>query len=324
MVRVYEAKMMHQFDHRFGTYAGQTKAQANQGKLPELDDDDHADPSLLSLPLHWVEAQQFEDLISQYPQRNWLFAYRDITSAVVLRTTIASIIPRTAAVDPCRIIYFSEAVTAGQVSCFLAMFNSLVFDYCARQKVSGNHLAIFILSQLPVIPLSQFDERDREFIVPRVIELVYTAWDLQAFALDVLTEVGAETWNQWFPANPATLSAEGHVTVKPFAWDSSRRAYLRADLDAWYARKFGLNRKQLRFILEPADLTTRELENILNSFEEVNDPLEETAYHQRCSNNEFPSETFRVLKEREIRQFGEYRTRNLTLQAWHRLNTFSQ
>ena len=29
--------MIHQFDHRFGSYEAQSKAQANQGKLPELD-----------------------------------------------------------------------------------------------------------------------------------------------------------------------------------------------------------------------------------------------------------------------------------------------
>ncbi len=31
---------------------------------------------------------------------------------------------------------------------------------------------------------------------------------------------------------------------------------------------------------------------------------------------DFLGETFRVLKEKEIRQFGEYRTRRLVLEAW--------
>ena len=34
---------------------------------------------------------------------------------------------------------------------------------------------------------------------------------------------------------------------------------------------------------------------------------------------EFPGETFRVLKEKEIKQFGEYRTRRLVLEAWGRI-----
>ena len=35
----------------------------------------------------------------------------------------------------------------------------------------------------------------------------------------------------------------------------------------------------------------------------------------------FPRETFRVLKEKEVRQFGEYRTRRLVLDAWDAFTT---
>jgi len=31
---------------------------------------------------------------------------------------------------------------------------------------------------------------------------------------------------------------------------------------------------------------------------------------------DFHGETFRVLKEKEVKQFGEYRTRRLVLEAW--------
>ena len=34
---------------------------------------------------------------------------------------------------------------------------------------------------------------------------------------------------------------------------------------------------------------------------------------------DYLSETFRVLKINEIRQFGEYRTQRLVLEAWDRL-----
>jgi hypothetical protein len=40
--------MVHHFDHRFGTYEGQTDSQANQSKLPELDEAQHADPERVS------------------------------------------------------------------------------------------------------------------------------------------------------------------------------------------------------------------------------------------------------------------------------------
>lgn len=38
-----------------------------------------------------------------------------------------------------------------------------------------------------------------------------------------------------------------------------------------------------------------------------------------CNCPDFPGETFRVLKEKEERQYGEYLTRRLVLEAWDRL-----
>lgn len=64
-----------------------------------------------------------------------------------------------------------------------------------------------------------------------------------------------------------------------------------AELDAWFARAYGLTRDELRYILDPAD---------------VHRP-------------DFPGETFRVLKEKETAKYGEYRTRRLVLEAWNRL-----
>src|SRR5690606_12987326 len=61
-----------------------------------------------------------------------------------------------------------------------------------------------------------------------------------------------------------------------------------AELDAYYARLYGLSRDELRYILDPADIY----------------------------GPEFPGETFRVLKEKEIKQYGEYRTQRLVLAAW--------
>jgi hypothetical protein len=82
-------------------------------------------------------------------------------------------------------------------------------------------------------------------------------------------------------------------TGEPFTWDEVRRAQLRAELDAYYARLYGLTTDELRYILDPKDV----------------------------HGETFPGETFRVLKEKEIRQFGEYRTKRLVLGAWGRMET---
>jgi hypothetical protein len=82
----------------------------------------------------------------------------------------------------------------------------------------------------------------------------------------------------------------GHTAV-PYEWNEDRRALLRAELDAWYARAYGLTREELRYIIDPADVMGAD----------------------------YPSETFRVLKNNEMKKFGEYRTRRLVLEAWDRM-----
>jgi len=259
--------MIHQFDHRFGTYYGQTSAQANQGKLPELSDCESSAPDFLPVPRYWMESIHLDNYISKYTNRKWLLVYRDIASSVVLRTSIATIIPRTFASETCKVIYFDDSINVKFVPCFLGNLNSLMFDYCARQKVSGNHLSSFIFKQLPIIPPETYTQSDINFIAPRVLELVYTAWDMQPFAQDM------------------------GYNGAPFVWNPERRVTLRAELDAYYAYLYGLTRDELRYILDPADI----------------------------HGSDFPSETFRVLKNNETKKYGEYRTQRLVLEAWDQM-----
>jgi len=205
------------------------------------------------------------------------------------------------------LILFADVV-AYQVACFLATISSLTFDFVTRQKVGGTHLTYTYLNQLPVLPPDRFSAADIAYIVPRVVELVYTAWDIKAFAEDVWQEADASLRTLILErrmANHRDTEAQSSEDIKtlclrasvvnsdpppPFIWQEERRAIARAELDARIARLYGLNRDELRYILDPHD---------------VHGP-------------DFPGETFRVLKEKEIKQHGEYRTRRLVLEAWDR------
>jgi len=48
----------------------------------------------------------------------------------------------------------------------------------------------------------------------------------------------------------------------------------------------------------------------------VRDELRNILDLKEVHGEDFPGETSRVLKEKEIKQFGEYRTRRLVLEAW--------
>ena len=67
----------------------------------------------------------------------------------------------------------------------------------------------------------------------------------------------------------------------------------------------------------PHGLRERELSDILDPWE---DPIASGPHLLPAEPAlDFPGETFRVLKNKEEKAFGEYRTRRLVLEAWERL-----
>lgn len=261
---LYEAKLIHQYDHRWATYE-------NDGISRDLTDKEKSDPRRAIVPRYWVDASLVQEKMRERSwNHGWLMGWRDITGVEKIRTTIASIIPLAGVGNTAPLLMTSQPAT--MAACLFGNLNSLVLDYVARVKVGGIHLTFGYLKQFPVIPPARYSERDLAFIVPRVLELTYTACDLQPWALD--------------------LGFKG----EPFPWNTERRAQLRAELDAYYARLYGLTRDELCYILDPAEVMGRD----------------------------YPSETFRVLKKSESREFGEYRTKRLVLAAWDSLERNSQ
>jgi hypothetical protein len=352
---LYEGKMLYHFDHRYGTYENATEANIREGSLPQLPAARKEDPCCELLPRYWVAEDHVADRLRNYTRR-WFLAFREVTNSIVERTAVFAALPRVAVGHKAPLLMTGDGVPAPKVACLLAASNSLAFDYAARQKVGGTSLSLFILKQLPMPTPDAYSAADLLFIVPRVVELTYTAWDIKAFADDVWRESGewrmangerqngdaqdhsplathhspalraaleaqweanrSETGgHEWAPPEWAEIAADG-CPLPPFKWSDDRRAVLRAGLDAWYARLYGLTRKQLRYILDPHGLSERELADILDPWE---DPTCQGPHLLPAEPAlDFPGETFRVLKEKEEKAYGEYRTRRLVLEAWGR------
>jgi len=256
LVPLYEAKLIWHFDHRWATFDGDDTR--------DLTIIEKGNPSFYVTPRYWVPVSEVDAQLDGW-DRNWFLGFRDVTNATNERTAIFSIIPKIGVGHTLPLMFTNEETI--KISCLLGNLNSFVFDYIARQKVGGIHLTFMYLKQLPILPPSAYTPADIEFIAPRVLELVYNAYDLRPFAED--------------------MGYHG----EPFRWDEARRAQLRAELDATYARLYGLTRDELRYILDPKEV----------------------------HGEDFPGETFRVLKEKEIRLYGEFRTRRLVLAMWDRL-----
>jgi N-6 DNA Methylase len=237
---LYEGKMFWHFDHRFGTYDGQTQAQANQGKLPELDEIQHANPNLLSLPRYWIKKATVQTVKSARNLGQYYIAFRDVTSAVVLRTCIFTVLPGVAVGHKAPLVIIGQDSPLAWGG-FLGCVNSLVLDYVARQGVSGSSLSYFILKQLPILPPSEYSgvcpwekySLLQDWIMPRILELTYTARDLKAFAED--------------------CGYDG----EPFRWDDERRFLLRCELDAAYFHLYGIEREDVDYILETFPIVKR-------------------------------------------------------------------
>jgi hypothetical protein len=206
---LYEAKYIHQFDHRFATI--------QNGQIVDADVSQKQDPNFSAQTLHMVETNEvLRRLQRRTTTRGWLCGFRSVSRATDERTAIMAILPEAAISNSINLVLNLN----GRLAAFLASnVNSFVFDFCCRQKVSGMNLNIWIFKQLPIIPPGRYSKPaytigvDRSFgnwILPRVMELVYTSNDLRRFAEDC-----------GFQGNP-------------FEWNEERRCLIRAELDAAY------------------------------------------------------------------------------------------
>lgn len=164
----------------------------------------------------------------------WLHVFRDITNSTNERTLVAAQIRESAVGHTGSLIDYESHARAVASTLVLANMNSIPFDWTARLSVGGTHMSFFIVKQLPVLPPEAYLERIRsilptyvELIVPRALELTYTADDLEGFARD--------------------LGFDG----PPFSWDANRRHCLQSELDAIYAHMYGLERTDMEWILDP-------------------------------------------------------------------------
>ena len=264
MLPLYEGKMIYHYDHRFNTFentggnAKENEVTAEQKRNP------HFEPS----PRYWVHR---EDVLRKLPEcckqvPEWLVGFRNITNATNERTFIVSFFPFSAVGNSMPLLLLD---TTPEMQCaFVANGSSLVLDYVLRQKLGGTNLNFFYVKQLSFLPPTAYSEQDLAYISQRVLELMYTSHSMRPLA--------------------KALGYDG----EPFAWDEERRAELKADLDAYFAKLYGLTREELAYILDPT-----------------------VKYPKKC-----PTETFPGLRTYEENTYGEYRTQRLVLAAFDNLS----
>lgn len=228
---LYEAKMLHHFDHRWATYEGLDTR--------DVTSTEKDDPLCFALPRYWVSQEEVNGRLGS--EQSWLIGFRDVTNTTNERTGIFTILPK-AAVGHTAPLIFLQTLGASYGALLIAGIDSLVFDYAARQKVGGTHMTFTYLKQLPVLPPETYHQpcpyalRSTPYaawLLPHVLELTYTAYDLRSFAQD--------------------CGYHG----PPFCWNEARRFLLRCELDAAFFHLYGITRDDVDYIMDTFPIVRR-------------------------------------------------------------------
>ncbi|WP_417469348.1 Eco57I restriction-modification methylase domain-containing protein [Leyella stercorea] len=283
-IPLYEGKMIWHYNHHFGSWPTEGE-RPNSINMPS--EDELANPDSCIMPWYWVPLSVVNDRLVKYDRdgnvvwkwtHNWMLCFRDISKSTNERTLIATIVPKQGFNNKTPIIFEESGILDGTIMC--GILSSIVFDYVTRQKVGGKSMIFFYVKQFPVLTPDQIPSTMQWQIVKRVAELCYFNHDMDGWA--------EELWEEMSEEQRAELPQLG--AQQPWVYNPERRAILQAELDAIFAHLYGLNTEDLVYILDPEDICGK-----------------------GCIN-----ETFRVLKDNEIRQYGEYRTKRLVLEAWNK------
>ncbi|WP_030730423.1 Eco57I restriction-modification methylase domain-containing protein [Streptomyces sp. NRRL F-2890] len=241
LLPLYEAKMLHHYDHRWATYT-------QDGSVRDLSRTEKRDATAVALPRYWVpesdiptgkidkNGQEIKEpgvtsrLASKGWHRQWLLGWRDICRATDERTAISFIFSRSGVGN--KVPTMVSNLAPDKLASLIACQSSFAHDFASRQKVGGITMNFFIWQQLPVLaPLTL--EPHLSFITSRILELTYTAYDMSPFARD-LGDTGS-----------------------PFSWDDDRRAVIRAELDSLFFHLYGINRENVAYILDTFPIIKR-------------------------------------------------------------------
>ncbi len=260
VVPLYEGKVIWHFDHRYLSF---DRGGPADGCL--VSNAQKSEAACVVRPRYWLRRKDFEERLKGRPvnYRGFL-SVRDVTGVPNERTAVATIRPFVPALNSLGNLFCRSASDA----LFLCgCLNSFATDYVTRQKIGGNHLSPFYLMQLAIVsPAIATAPKAwagatavRGWIETRVLELTYTAWDLEAFAIDT-----------------------GH-RGSPFIWNPDRRFLLRAELDAAFFHLYGISHEDSAYILDTFPIVRKNDEKAFGEYRtkrvilEVYDAMAEAA-----------------------------------------------
>ncbi|MCG6568148.1 hypothetical protein [Tessaracoccus sp. ZS01] len=221
MLPLYEAKMIHQFDHRWATYE-------TDGSVRNVTLEEKQDPDFQAMPRYWVREGVVDDRIGA---AEVLIGVRDITNSTNERSVISTAFPRSAVGNN---LPLALEVDAALQLRLIAYLSSFALDFVARPKIGGVHLNFFIANQLAV---------------PHPQALAgSTGW-----CADLGTWIDRRV--AYLIGHGADLAAA--LQVSPQTFDSELRSFVRGELDAAFFHLLDITREDIDYIMETFPIVKR-------------------------------------------------------------------
>ena len=243
---LWEAKFFQQFDHRFGTFEdvpeeNRFTRRASTNRVPP---EQKRDPNYEVVPRYWVDEEDAKKKLQDIGwERDWIFSLRDVARVGTdSRTAMATLNPAYPHGHTAPVMTFDTDDLEEHAVVFTSLFTSFSFDFALRQAISGAHLTLYILKQLPMPTPDQIKSTKVQvesgsepksvwdFIAERGGKLIWTSHSLDEFGENV--------------PQIADLSE----------WDEQLRRKWRAEIDAVTAHLYNLDKEKLSYILDDFEI----------------------------------------------------------------------
>ncbi|RLT81426.1 Eco57I restriction-modification methylase domain-containing protein [Bacteroides acidifaciens] len=283
-IPLYEGKMFWLFNHHYGKNPI-TGPHPDSGKLLSPSILEYQNSKSILYPYYWIPKEESGKRVIKLDKKNnitWAWKHKWL---IAFRAQSKTVNERTFIVS---LIPGTDCVGAGNSS-------TLLFE--ERGAMPGS-LLLSMMSSLVfdfVVRQKVGGKNVSNFFVKQFPVLTPEQIQTSGYEREIVERVARLCWfnhdlDGWMEELRKQCPADYDLPDEPVIWNEEQRTVWQAELDAIYAHLYGLSTEDLRYILDPEDVCGK-----------------------GCIN-----ETFRVLKDREIRELGEYRTKRLVLEAWNK------
>jgi hypothetical protein len=146
-IPIYEGKFFHQYNGRFSGFNGVPNSERYGSKVSsrKLDVLEKSNSTLVPESRFFIEKEKWNQLSKNYVG-DYCLVWRSLTSATNQRTCISTILPFVPGSQSIQFLQLNKE----DLVFLMTIFNSIVFDYVLRIKLSGIDLTQTVIRQMPV------------------------------------------------------------------------------------------------------------------------------------------------------------------------------